>query len=182
MTNTSQNNSVCNITVSVEEISEDSAESQLNVSMETIISNVKFDFKHCYEYRSIIKYLCLKGLTGKEIYGGMSKTLGAVCPSYATVKNWVAAFKRGKVSVKDDDKPERPISLSTPENVDAVHDMILSDPLISIKQISETLKISFERVHHIIHADFRKMNSKMLECRSTASKSGKFALLLCPFS
>ena len=91
----------------------------------------------------------------------MSKTLGEVCP-YTTVKNWVASFKRGKVSVEIDDRAGRPISGSTPENVDAVHNMILSDRRISIEQLSETLKISCERVHHIIHAelDMKKISAK----------------------
>ena len=93
----------------------------------------------------------------------MSKHLANfVCPSYATVKNWITSFKSRKVSVEDDDRPGKPISVSTPENVNAVHDRILSDRRISIRQISETLKISCERVHHIIHIDLdmKKMSAK----------------------
>ena len=67
------------------------------------------------EYRSIIKSLSLKGLTGKEVYDEISKTVGEICPSYATVKNWVASFKREKVSVEDGNRPRRPISEFIPE-------------------------------------------------------------------
>ena len=116
------------------------------------------------EYRSIIKYLFLKGLKGKEIYDDMFKTLGNLCPSYATVKNWVASFKRGEFAVEDGKRSGRPISVSTPENIEAVHDMILSDRRIGIKHISEALNISSERVHHIIHTDLdmKKISAKWI--------------------
>ena len=36
--------------------------------------------------------------------------------------------------IADDNRPGRPISVSTPENMDAIHNMILSDRRIGIKQ------------------------------------------------
>lgn len=70
------------------------------------------------ENRAIIKYLYLKGFRGKEIYEDMVNTLHNDFPSYATVENWVACFKRGKLSIQDDERPGRFISVSTPENID----------------------------------------------------------------
>lgn len=128
------------------------------------------------EYRAIIKYLYLKGLRGKEIYEDMLETLGDQCPSYATVKNWIASFKRGKLSVEDDKRPGRPISVSTPENIDAVHDMILSDRRIGLKHIAETLKISYERVHHIVHVDLdmKKISAKWIpKCLNADQKRAR---------
>ncbi|XP_066270858.1 histone-lysine N-methyltransferase SETMAR-like [Branchiostoma lanceolatum] len=45
----------------------------------------------------------------------MAKTLGEDFPSYSTVKKWVANFKRGKESVKDDPRSGRP-KTATSEN------------------------------------------------------------------
>lgn len=50
--------------------------------------------------------------------------------SYATVKIWIAVFKRGKYS---DEKHRRPFSVAIPENINAVHDLILSNRRIWIK-------------------------------------------------
>lgn len=161
--------------MSVSNLTSESSSVAVHENFEKVMSSENVEISKI-EYRSIIKYLCLKGLTGKEIYDDMSKTLGEVCPSYATVKNWVASFKRGKISVEDDDRPGRPISVSTPENVNAVHDMILSDRRISIKQISETLKISCERVHHIIHADLdmKKISAKWIpKCLNADQKRAR---------
>lgn len=116
------------------------------------------------EYRSVIKYLFLKGLSGKEIYADMLDTLKDHCPSYATVKNWVAEFKRGRTDVKDEHRVGRPVSVSTFENVDSVHDMILDDRRIGLKYIAETLNISYERIFHIVHHDLgmRKLSAKWI--------------------
>ena len=56
------------------------------------------------EVRAVIKYLCKKGMTPKEIHIYFMKTLGNKSP-YCTVKKWVAEFKRGGGGVKsiDDD-------------------------------------------------------------------------------
>lgn len=116
------------------------------------------------EYRSVIKYLFLKGLSGKEIYDDMLTTLGDQCPSYSTIKNWVADFKRGRKDVTDEKRSGRPISVSTQENIDAVHDMILDNRRIGLKRISETLNISYERVFHIVHNELgmKKLSAKWI--------------------
>ena len=52
--------------------------------------------------REVIQYLHKKGLTPKDIHNDMVATLGKDAPSYATVKRWVAEFKRGRQSLEDD--------------------------------------------------------------------------------
>lgn len=47
-------------------------------------------------------------------------------PSLFYNKKWVAAFKRVKKG-KEAWRAERPISMSTAENIDVVHDMIWED-------------------------------------------------------
>lgn len=63
-------------------------------------------------------------------------TLGGQYPSHVMKK-------KAKFSVEDEKKARRPISVSTPEDVDVVHDMILSDHPIELKRISEIRKIFY---------------------------------------
>ena len=58
-------------------------------------------------------------------------------PSYATVKNWVAQFKRGEFSTRDAPRPGRPKTLTTSEIIDQIHELILEDRRISVKSIAE---------------------------------------------
>ena len=72
--------------------------------------------------------------------------------------------------------------MTTPDKMDAIHDMIISDRRISAKMISETLQMSRERVSHVIYnvLDMRKLSAKWVpKClnadqkreRVTASKA-----------
>lgn len=48
---------------------------------------------------------------------------------YIRLKNYISYFKAGKFFVKNEKKKlKRPISVSTPESILAVHDMALSNP------------------------------------------------------
>ena len=54
------------------------------------MSNMASDAKACFlskvEYRAVIRYLYLKGKTGKEIHGELADVYGSSAPSYAQVK------------------------------------------------------------------------------------------------
>jgi len=65
----------------------------------------------------------------------------------------VAQFKRGDFSICDAPCPGRPKTVTIPEIIDQIHDLILEDSRISAKSIAEQLGISRERVGSIIHED-----------------------------
>jgi transposase len=58
--------------------------------------------------RARFQQVCfLQGKAPKEIYAILTETLGEHAPSYATVKNWVAQFKRGiHELILDDRRPD----------------------------------------------------------------------------
>lgn len=56
------------------------------------------------------------------------------------VKNCITNVKRVTFFIEDKDRLGKPVSVCTPANIDAVHDSVLSDRLIGLKQMSEALK------------------------------------------
>ena len=56
---------------------------------------------------------------------------------YATVKNWVVQFKLGDFSTCVPPRSERPITVTTPEIIDEIHELSLEDHWISTKHIVE---------------------------------------------
>ena len=54
------------------------------------------------EYRTVIKYLFLKGNTPTQIKDELDSVYGDSAPSFTTVKFWPADFKRGRKSLGDD--------------------------------------------------------------------------------
>ena len=104
----------------------------------------------------------LQNKVPKEIHAILKETLEEYAPSYATVKNWVAQFKRGDFSTCDAPRTGRPKTVTISEIIDKIHGLILEDRRISAKSIAEQLGISCERVGSIIHEDFdmRKLSAK----------------------
>jgi len=74
----------------------------------------------------------------------------------------VAQFKRGDFSTFDAPRPGRPKTVTTPEFIDQIRELILEDRRISAKSTAEELGISRERVGSIIHEylDMRKLSAK----------------------
>ena len=106
------------------------------------------------ETRAVIKIFfppTRQGAEGNSRYS--DSTLGEYAPSYATVKNWLVQLKRGDFSTCDAPRPGRPNTVTTPEIIDQIHDLILEDRWISAKSIAEQLGISREWVGSIIYDD-----------------------------
>ena len=132
------------------------------------------------ETRAVIKFFSLQGKAPKEIHAILRETLGELSPSYATVKNWVAQFKRGDFSTCDAPCPGRHNTVNTPEIIDQIHELILEDRRISAKSIAEQLGISRERVRSFIHEDLdmRKLSAKWVpKCLNADQKRQR-----CQFS
>ena len=72
----------------------------------------------------------------KDIHTIVTETLREYAPLYATVKNWVALFKRD-FSTCDAPRPGRSKTVTTTEIIDQIHELILEDRQISAKSISE---------------------------------------------
>jgi len=105
------------------------------------------------EMRAVINFFFLQGKTPKEIHAILKETLGEHAPLYATVKNWVAQFKLGDFSTCDAPRPGRPKTMTTPEIIYQIHELILEDRRILVKSKAEQLGISREWVGSVIHED-----------------------------
>ena len=118
-------------------------------------------------------FFFLHGKAPKEIHAILKETLGEHAPSFATVKNSVSQFKRGDFSTCDAPRPGRRKTVTTPEIIDQIHDLILEHRRISAKSIAEQLGISRERVGSIIHEDLdmRQLSAKWVpKCLNTDQK------------
>jgi len=93
------------------------------------------------ETRAVKFFFFLQGKAPKEIHAILTETLGEHASLYATAKNWVAQFKRGNFSTCDAPRPRRPKTVTTPEIIDQIHELILEDRRISAKSIAEQLGI-----------------------------------------
>jgi len=74
----------------------------------------------------------LQGKSPQEIHTILTETLEEHAPWYATFKNWVTQFKRGDFSACVAPRPGRPKTVTTPENIDQIHELNLEDRRIYV--------------------------------------------------
>ena len=114
-------------------------------------SDAKACFSSKVEYHAVIRYLYLKGKTGKEIHGELADVYGSSAPSYAQVKFWVGEFKRGRTSLEDEARSGRPLDATDKEMCKKVRDLVYSDRRIQVEEIAQALGISHGSVSKISH-------------------------------
>ena len=112
------------------------------------------DAKPCFsskvEYLAVIRYLYLKGKSGKEIHGELADVY-ASSVSYVQVKFWVGEFKRGRTSLEDDARSGRLLDATDEEMYKKVQDLVYSDRRIQVEEIAQALGISHYSVSTILH-------------------------------
>ena len=108
-------------------------------------------FSSKVEYRAVIRYLYLKGKTGKVIHGELADVYGSSAPSYAQVKFWLGEFKRGRTSLEDEARSGRPLDATDEEMCKKVRDLVYSDRRIQVEEIAQALGISHGSVSTILY-------------------------------
>jgi histone-lysine N-methyltransferase SETMAR len=103
------------------------------------------------ECHAVIKFFVKEGLMQNKIHSKFIKVYGDPSPSFSTIKKWAAEFKRGRTSLEDDPREGRPKSATTSEIIEQVHDMVLDDRRMKVREISETIGILKDRVGYILH-------------------------------
>jgi len=118
-------------------------------------------------------FFIVQGKAPKEIHAILTETLGEYAPLCSTVKNWVTQFKRSDLSNCDAPRHGRPKTVTTPEIINKIHELLLEDRQIESKSIAEQLGISRERVGSVIHKDLdmRKLSAKGPEIPEGRSKT-----------
>ena len=118
-----------------------------------LVGVVRFNKMDNLEIRAVIKYLVKKGLQPRQIYDDMLLTLADNAPSYSTVKKWVALFKLGRTSIDDDHRSGRPREGVTEETVQIIHQVVMNDRRLTVRQISEEVGMSKSTVDRILREE-----------------------------
>ena len=124
------------------------------------------------QYRAVIKLFVTEGLTRNKIHLKFIKVYVDCSSSFSTIKKWAAEFKRGRTGLEDDQREGCPKSATTPEIIEQVHDMVLDDRRMKVREIDETIGILKERVGYILHEelDMKKLCTRWVQRLLTADQ------------
>ena len=67
----------------------------------------------------------LQDKTAKKIHAILTETLGGTCTTVCHRQNLGSQFKRGDFSTCDAPRPGRPKTVTTPEIIDEIHELIM---------------------------------------------------------
>jgi hypothetical protein len=73
--------------------------------------------------------------------------------SRACVFEWCKRFSEGRESTEDDQRPDRLVTVSTPETVTKINQIVRADRRKSIRMISEAVNVDKETVRKILHEE-----------------------------
>lgn len=124
------------------------------------------------EFRVLIKHYFLRGKTIKETEDCLKKYYRESAPSHGMVHKWFTEFRSGRTTTNDAERSGRPIEVTTDDVVNKVHDIVLDDRRVKIREIAETVHISSERVFHILHniLSMKKLSARWVPRLLTADQ------------
>lgn len=106
-------------------------------------------------FRAMILYDFKCGLNESQTLERLTQAFGDLAPSRATVFRWFGEFKRGRTSLKDEERSGRPTNVVTEENISAVEALVKEDQRLTYKDIEGALGISSPSVSTILHQHLR---------------------------
>lgn len=71
--------------------------------------------------------------------------------SHARFFEWCERFSEGREGSEHDQRPGRPVSASTPENVSEINEILRRDRRMSIQIVAGTVNVDKESVRNILH-------------------------------
>ena len=87
---------------------------------------------------------------------------GDSAPSKTTICRWYAELKRGRTDTEDAERSGSTNEVLTPETIKKVHQIVSENRKLKLREIADTLKISYGSVYAILHEhlSIRKLLSK----------------------
>ncbi|XP_031619931.1 histone-lysine N-methyltransferase SETMAR-like [Contarinia nasturtii] len=103
------------------------------------------------EFRVLIKHYFLRKKTITETKNALDKHYPDSAPATATIHKWFTEFKCGRTSTSTVPSPGRPKEVVIDETVKKLHNLVLGDPKLKVREIAETTGISHGSVFKILH-------------------------------
>ena len=83
-------------------------------------------------------------------------------PMRQMVEELIDEFKRGRTSTTDAERSGRPSAVATPEIIEKVHNIVLDDPKVKVRELAEAAGISFGSLVKILHELTVKWGPRLL--------------------
>jgi hypothetical protein len=93
------------------------------------------------EFRALNKHYFMKDKSPQETKEKLDKHYGKSAPSIRTVYKWFQNFRSGRMSTSDAERSGFPVETTTPKIVDKIHDMVMDDRRVKVREIASAVGI-----------------------------------------
>ena len=100
---------------------------------------------------SSLKIIFLRGKSAKITKEKLDKYYDTSTPSDYMVKYWFAEFKRGRTDTNDEHRSGRPKEVTTQEMINKIHDIVLNNRGVKVRELEEAFNISHGTAISILH-------------------------------
>lgn len=124
------------------------------------------------DFRVLMLYDFRSHLTAMASHQRISAAFPDGHPSYSTVRYWFSRFSQGQLNLDDSERPGRPATATTDDNVAAVKQLVEDNPRITYEMIAGVLGIGNSAIHSILHDSLglKKVEAKFVPHQLTAEQ------------
>ena len=99
----------------------------------------------------LIEHCFWRGKTLSKTKSKLDKCYSDSAPSYGMDQKWFTEFCGGHTCTETIPSPDRTNEITTREMINKIHDIVLNDPKVNVREIAEFVSITTERVVNILH-------------------------------
>ena len=103
------------------------------------------------QFRMLIYHCFLMKKNTVQAQQWLEKCYENSAPSKTTICRWYADFERGCTDTEGAERSGRPNEIFTPETIEKVHQIVFENRKLKLREIADTLKISYGSVYAILH-------------------------------
>ena len=114
--------------------------------------------------RFYIKMRTALNIQAPVIYEELYAVYGDQAPCLRTAERWCKRFHEGQEELENEARPGRPITETTPENIEQVRLIIEDDPCVTIEEVQDQTGLSYGTTQRIItdHLQLTKIAARCL--------------------
>ncbi|CAF3874941.1 unnamed protein product [Rotaria sordida] len=152
-------------------------------SIERVINAIDYPRLHSlslvnYQPEILLRHLSVRTALHIEpivIYNELYTVFVDEVPHLRTVQRWSKRFREGREEVEDEERPGRPITETTSENIEQVRDLINDDPYATIDELEARSGLSHGTVQRIVsdHLQFKKVTARYVAKHLTNSQKAE---------
>jgi histone-lysine N-methyltransferase SETMAR len=115
-------------------------------------------------FRFYIKVRTALNIQPTTINDELRAVFGDEAPSFRTVAIWAQWFREAREEIDDKQRPSRPVTETTPENIEQVRSIVSDDPYVTIEELQEQTGQSYGIVRRILsdHLKLRKVTARYI--------------------